>query len=200
MSMKDEETDPEAAAQRLLHELDGPAPAEAGRFGQVIDWIGPYVSWLFLVSMVIIFFEVVMRYVFNSPTIWVHETTTFLTGICFIYGGAYCLARDRHIRVVLIYDAVPTHVRRWLDLVISIIGFISACFLSYAAWTVVVRALFDPAGRIRLERTGSAWNPPYPAILKTFLLVMLIVIAIQFLILAINYWRRNTRAWHSPDD
>ena len=57
-------------------------------------------------AMLILIQEVVLRYVFNSPTIWAHETTIFLCGIAFVYGGLYCAARDSHIRVVLIYDAI----------------------------------------------------------------------------------------------
>ncbi len=52
-----------------------------------------------------------LRYFFNSPTIWAHETTTFLCGIAFVYGGLYCAARDSHIRVVLIYDHRPPAAR-----------------------------------------------------------------------------------------
>ena len=41
----------------------------------------------------------------------------------------------------------------------------------------------------RLERTGSAWDPVYPGLLKVFLLIVLTVMAVQFIILAWNYAR-----------
>jgi len=186
--------------ESLRHELKGasegdgePPPPEAGRLGQGLYRAGIVFACLFLLSAAIILYEVVMRYVFDAPTTWAHETTSFLSAVGFIYGGAYCLARDRHVRVVLLYDYVRAGIRRVLDIVISITGLIAAGFLSYAAWTSVERAIFDPTGAIRLERSGSAFNPPYPALLKVFLLIMLIVIGLQFLVLAINYLRGRTR-------
>ena len=139
--------------------------------------------------VVVMFYEVVLRYVFNSPTIWAHETTIFLCGVAFIYGGLYCAARDRHIRVVLIYDAVPPAVRRVLDVVISVICAAASAMFAWASWTMVQRAAFRPDGSFRLERSGSAWDPVYPGLLKVFLLVVMAVMAIQFAILAVNYAR-----------
>ncbi len=165
------------------------APIEAGCIGWVIDACGPAFAGLFLVSTAIILFEVVMRYVFDAPTLWAHETTAFLSGICFIFGGAYCLARDQHIRVVLLYDHVGPRLRRLLDIIISVIGLIATLFLSYAALTVVLRAIMTPTGDIHLETTGSAFNAPYPAIAKSFLFIVLVVMAFQFLVLAINQIR-----------
>jgi hypothetical protein len=56
---------------------------------------------------------------------------------------------------------------------------------------MVKRAAFTPDGRFRLETSGSAWNPPFPAILKIFMLVVMVALTIQFLILAYNYARKK---------
>ena len=68
--------------------------------------IGNALSLLFLFTVAISFYEVVMRYVFNAPTIWVHESASFLGACLFVFGGIYALATNKHVRVVLIYDAV----------------------------------------------------------------------------------------------
>ncbi|PIE46020.1 MAG: C4-dicarboxylate ABC transporter permease, partial [Gammaproteobacteria bacterium] len=70
---------------------------------KVIEWIGEKLSVVFLLIVAITFYEVSMRYIFNSPTIWVHELAMFLGGSLFVVGGAYALANDKHVRVVLIY-------------------------------------------------------------------------------------------------
>ena len=84
--------------------------------------LAPVFAAAFLLITAFTFYEVVMRYVFNAPTIWVHETTTALTALCFAFGGAYCLGTNRHIRVVLLYDSVSPRVRRLLDVAISLVG------------------------------------------------------------------------------
>jgi len=169
-------------------ETDGPIP-QAGRLGMLIDKIGIVFAAGIVVSMVILINEVVLRYVFNAPTIWAHETTIFLCGTAFIYGGLYCSAQDKHIRVVLIYDLVPATVRRIFDIVISIICAAASAMFAWAAWIMVQRAAFRPDGSFRLERSGSAWDPVYPGLLKVFMLVVLSVMAVQFIILAVNYAR-----------
>lgn len=175
---------------------EGPEEAgaipEAGVIGRIIDRVGVVFAAGIVVSMAVLINEVVLRYLFNAPTIWAHETTIFLCGVAFIYGGLYCTARDRHIRVVLIYDALPPGARRALDVVISLICAASSAMFAYAAWLMVQRAAFRPDGSFRLERSGSAWDPVYPGLVKVFLLAVLTVMAVQFLVLAVNYARGVT--------
>jgi C4-dicarboxylate transporter, DctQ subunit len=156
--------------------------------------LGRPVAVAFLLVTAFTFFEVVMRYVFNRPTIWVHETTIALTAICFAFGGAYCLGTDRHIRVVLLYDAAGPRVRRWLDVAISLVGAVSCALMAWAAWGLASRAFLTPQGAFRLETSGSAWNPPTPAIVKVVLFVMLCVMCVQFVLQAVQHVRRG------PDD
>jgi TRAP-type C4-dicarboxylate transport system permease small subunit len=99
----------------------GRAIPEAGALGRWIDKGGIVFASGIVAAMAILIQEVVLRHVFNAPTIWAHETTIFLCGIAFVYGGLYCTARDRHIRVVLIYDALSPAWRRRFDVVISLI-------------------------------------------------------------------------------
>ncbi len=166
-----------------------PTLAQAGLLGRVIDRGGIVFALGILVSMLVLIQEVVLRYVFNAPTIWAHETTVFLCAIAFVYGGLYCAARDQHIRVVILYDAVTGPAKRWLDAVISIVCMLASGFFAWAAWVMVARAIFRPDGSVRLETSGSAWNPAYPALLKLFLLAVLGVMAVLFLILAVNHAR-----------
>ncbi|EAR50077.1 TRAP dicarboxylate family transporter, DctQ subunit [Oceanicola granulosus HTCC2516] len=170
---------------------EGAPVPEAGLLGRLIDKGGLIFALGIVAAMLILIQEVFLRYVFNAPTIWAHETTVFLCGIAFIYGGLYCTARDRHIRVVLIYDALGPRMRRTFDVVISIICALASLMFTWAAWTMVARAAFAPGGEVRLERSGSAWNPPYPGMLKIFLMLVLGVMAVQFVILAVSYARRG---------
>ncbi|MGR3837976.1 MAG: TRAP transporter small permease, partial [Cognatishimia sp.] len=105
------------------------------------------------------------------------------------YGGLYCASRDQHIRVVLIYDFVPKGVRSVLNVVISLVTATACGMFAWASWRMVERAAFMPDGTFRLERSGSAWDPVDPGLVKVGLFVVMSVMAIQFLILAFNYAR-----------
>lgn len=163
----------------------------AGILGRIIASVGDVFAIAIVVSAGVLIFEVVMRYVFNAPTAWAHETVIFLTAITFVYGGLFGAATNRHIRVVLLYDALSARQRRRFDIAISVACAISAILFSWAGWQVVKRAIWTPAGDFRLETSGSAWNPPTPGLLKLFLFIVLIIMSIQFAVLAFNYWRRK---------
>ena len=102
-----------------------------------IDRIGRWFSYLILISGLAIVYEVFARYLFGAPTIWSHETTTFLCALCFALGGSYCLARNSHIRIVILYDRVSAKHRRYLDIFSSFAGLVWGCMLVYAAFTLV---------------------------------------------------------------
>ena len=166
---------------------------EAGLLGRIVDRAGYAFAVGIVLAAIILLMEVFLRYVFNRPTIWAHETTTFLCGIAFIYGGLFCASRNSHIRVVLIYDHVSPYWRRVLDIIISGASCVATLFFVYAGWLMVERAMYTPGGDFRLERSGSAWNPPTPALLKIFLLIILALLALQYLIFIVNHLKRLRR-------
>ncbi|GGH43727.1 TRAP transporter small permease subunit [Frigidibacter albus] len=183
--------DPDPGSPVILPTTELPGPlAEAGWLGRQVDRLGYIFAAGIVIAALVLLLEVFLRYIFNSPTRWAHETTTFLCGIAFIFGGLYCASRNSHIRVVLIYDSLSPYWRRVMDVLISIVSCIASLAFTYAAVLMVRNATFAPSGAFRLERSGSAWNPPTPALVKTFLLVVMILLALQYLVLAWNHFRR----------
>ncbi|WP_424987143.1 TRAP transporter small permease subunit [Microbulbifer sp. S227A] len=148
--------------------------------------LGHFFALLFLVSMCILIFEVVMRYVFDRPTIWVHETTIFICAVCFVFGGLHSVSRDGHIRIVLLYDHFGPAMRRWVDAAIYAVCGLATAMFSYALWPTVVKSFYDPTGAFRMITSGSAWNPPFPTLLRAFLFITLVAMTLQFALLVIN--------------
>lgn len=174
-----------------IGENTGKAIPEAGLMGRLVDRAGYVFAAGIVIAAGILLTEVFLRYVLNDPTIWAHETTVFLCGTAFTFGGLYCTSRNSHIRVVLIYDYLSPGSRRVLDVIISVTCAIAAGFFAYAAWHMVTRAVWAPSGEIRLETTGSAWSPPTPALIKIFVFIIMILLVLQFLVLAVNHARRT---------
>ena len=187
--------DAPADVEALAHREMPKPPAVSGRFGRAVDALGKVVATFFLVSTGIVLYEIVSRYAFDAPTRWAHETTTFLCAVGFLFGGLYALSHDKHIRVVLIYEAVPDAVRRWFDVVISTVGLIAVLFFAYAAWATVQRSWFAAgSGEFKLETSGSAFNAPYPALIKGLLFAVVVAMAVQFVIHIVNTLRAARRA------
>ncbi|WP_434361788.1 TRAP transporter small permease subunit [Parasalinivibrio latis] len=153
---------------------------------KLIIKISEFFSLLFIFTVIISFYEVLNRYVFNSPTIWVHETASFIGGSLFVIGGSYALATNKHVRVVLIYDAVSSKTRHYLNIFHHLSGMLFSGLLIYAAYHMVGNSWYAPWGEFRLETSGTAWNPPYPALLKGLIFGAVILMFIQFLLHLIN--------------
>ncbi|OCX58141.1 C4-dicarboxylate ABC transporter permease [Thioclava sp. SK-1] len=194
-------TTPQSPHEAPVHEagVDTVAPRyhevlpEAGWLGRRIENGAMLFAFGIVAAAIMLLMEVFLRYVLNAPTIWAHETSTFLCALAFLYGGLFCVARDKHIRVVMLYEALPDKGRRIMDMVISVASTLACAIFAYAAWMVVTRAVWSPMGAIRLERSGSAWNPPLPAFLKVFLFVMLLVMCAQFAWILIGQIQRFRR-------
>jgi TRAP-type mannitol/chloroaromatic compound transport system permease small subunit len=126
---------------------------------------GEVCSFLFLICMLIIGYEVIARYGFNAPTIWAHDLTISLCAIGFVMSGLYTLQRRAHIRITLVYDKLPHSVRRVLDV---INGAIMLAFLGLLTFQVAKSAYKSVS---IMETAGTASGIPIPAIAKSALLV-----------------------------
>jgi TRAP-type mannitol/chloroaromatic compound transport system permease small subunit len=139
--------------------------------------IGRGVAWLYVVAVIATAYEVAARYLFNAPTIWAHELTVFLVAIAFLLGGTYTLAHDQHIRITALYDAMPAPVRKGLDYLSLIVTLLFLAGLLWASWLPAVRAVQ------RWETTGSAWDPPIPALLKPIIAITACLMTVQAAVL-----------------
>lgn len=79
--------------------------------------IGRVVCLLIFIMMIITTVEVVSRYVFNYPTMWVWPINRQLFGIFILFAGIYAMSKEDHIRVEILYDHFPPRLKfiaRWI--------------------------------------------------------------------------------------
>lgn len=79
-------------------------------------------------------FEVIARYVFNEPTVWVNEYATYLLLAITFLGSAYAQAQGSHIRVELIPGHLAPPLRLWLD---TLTHWIGLYFVVFAGWQMI---------------------------------------------------------------
>ncbi|MBU4530999.1 MAG: TRAP transporter small permease [Hoeflea sp.] len=150
-----------------------------------------FFAWAIFLAFLITVFEVISRYVFDEPTYWAHESTTFLIAAVFLIGGPIALARDKHIRVRIFYDTVSPRGRRLFDIVNSLIALVFFAGLAYAASIMSWKATHNPNGEIHFEGTGTSWNPPTPALLKILVLLCVSVMFVQTVMHLVKAVRRH---------
>jgi len=87
---------------------------------------------------------VVLRYLFNSGSIALQESITYLHATLFMLGAAWTLKQDGHVRVDIFYSKQSPRRRAWTDLLGTLLllfpvcGFILFSSLDYvaASWSV----------------------------------------------------------------
>jgi len=119
------------------------------------DWSGKIFGWLILPISLITFTEVILRYFFNSPTIWSSELIGYLFGVMTFMSGAYCLRHEQHIRLDMVRGRLGPSAKAVLDITTS--GF-TYLFLIMLIWQGGLSAWESTQS---LLTSGTVWNPPY---------------------------------------
>ena len=143
--------------------------------------------------VLVMFYEVVSRYVFSRPTLWANELSLWLAAFVFLLAGLYAMQQRSHIRIYIIYDMMPRWAQKASDTVsvLLIVGFTYA--LVYGGYT-------DAMNRFsRMETFGTAWDPPIPGIVKPALLIIIVLVCIQSVSNLIADWNKEPES-HTPMD
>jgi len=98
------------------------------RLTDAIEWVnvraGQYVAWWSLMAVFVYYYEVVARFIFNSPTNWVHESMFLMFGMQYMLSGAYAYREDQHVRVDVVYAKFSPRGKAIADIITSVFFFI----------------------------------------------------------------------------
>jgi TRAP-type C4-dicarboxylate transport system permease small subunit len=143
---------------------------------RINTFLGEKLAWLYLAAVAVTAYEVVMRYVFNTPTTWAFELTVLLCAVCYLLAGGYVTRLEAHIAITSVYDVAPPAVRRWMRVFAHLVGVLAMAGLVAASWRSGLRAATI------VERTGSAWDFPSPAIVKPLIVLAAVLVLLQLLV------------------
>ena len=148
--------------------------------------LGEISSLLAIPLLVVVIYEVFMRYIFNQPTVWGFEVTTFLYAFHYMLGLSYCERMNGHVQVDIFSSRLPPRAQAILNIITYAVLFIPVNYLLFHfswkfAWTSFLAR----------EKSWTSWAPPiYPvkmlmALCFLFLLLQGVSMVIkQFYILA----------------
>jgi TRAP-type mannitol/chloroaromatic compound transport system permease small subunit len=94
--------------------------------------VGEFVAWWAVIAVFAYFYEVMARYIFNSPTNWVHESMFLMFGMQYMLCGAFAYKDDQHVRVDVVYTQLSRRGKAIADIVSSVFFFI---FVITMLWT-----------------------------------------------------------------
>jgi TRAP-type mannitol/chloroaromatic compound transport system permease small subunit len=78
--------------------------------------IGKIVSWVWIVLLLVIVFNVVLRYLFSEGRIEFEEIQWHLYSVGFLFGLPFAFVTDSHIRVDVLRERFSDQTRAWIEL------------------------------------------------------------------------------------
>ena len=104
------------------------------RFSRGIDRgvnaIGELFSWLWLVLLIVIIGNVILRYVFSQGMIELEELQWYLYAAAWLAGLSYTFIADGHVRVDVVHENLKFRTQMWLELLGLLLLFLPfVCFI-----------------------------------------------------------------------
>ena len=126
---------------------------------RVSSLVGQAFSWLIVALTFLVSWEVLARYVLNTPNPWAFDLMIMMYGAAFMMAGAYTLAKNGHVRGDVLYSFFPPRLQAGLDLILYFVFFIPGVVaLVWAGYTYA-----EESFAIREHSTLTANGPPlYP--------------------------------------
>ena len=126
----------------------------------IMERFGTIISYLALAMMGITVYEVALRYVFNSPTSWAHETSEYMLAAYFMLGAGFTLchrASPKHIKMDIFYTRFSPRKKAIVEMVGFIAFLLFIGVVLWQGWEMAWRSLQMS------EHSMSTWGPPlYP--------------------------------------
>jgi TRAP-type mannitol/chloroaromatic compound transport system permease small subunit len=153
---------------------------------RIIKKEGDITSLLIYPLLLVVVYEVFMRYAFNAPTTWGFEATTFLYGLHYMFGLAYTDVYDGHVKVDIFTSLAPERVQAFLRILTNLVLFMPVA-VCMALWSIK----FAYVSTMGMEVNSTSWAPPiWPLkILMALCLVFLLMQGIANLIKDINAFK-----------
>ena len=138
--------------------------------------IGRAASWLVLAMVLLICYDVGMRYFFHQGSVALQELEWHLFALIFLLGSAYTLKYDNHVRVDILYQSqYLSNEHRALINIFGILFFLLpfCVLILITTWPFVENAYYY------LEGSPDPGGLPYRYLLKGSILVAFTLLILQ---------------------
>lgn len=150
-----------------------------------IDWlnekIGSLTSWLTALLVLVVSYDVIVRYIFGESSVGLQELEWHLFALIFLVAAAYTLKIDDHVRVDVFYTKFSPKKQALVNLFGVLLFLIPFCVLVIYSSQEFVSLSF----RIN-ETSPDAGGLPARYILKSFVPISFFLLLLQGISLALK--------------
>lgn len=94
---------------------------------------------LLVLTTLLVFLDVVMRFGFNTGFMWSQELTLHMSAWFVLFGASYGLKVGSHIGMDAFIKLFPRTIRRWLSGVAAILAIVYCSLIFYGSWIYLAK-------------------------------------------------------------
>ena len=136
----------------MAQQLDSSGKTKALRRSPVTRGLEHLCALLVAAMVVLLFIQVVGRYVFDNPPDWTEE----LARMVFIYltfvGGSLAIVRNAHLRIESLHERLSPRPRTLLDIVLAFVGVIFLAATVYYSIGLLARLSHQPMTSVPISK------------------------------------------------
>ena len=148
---------------------------------KINDRLGSATSWLLLVLIFVITYDVIVRYLFQSSSVAMQELEWHLFAIIFLLSAGYTLRINEHVRVDVFYSGFSEKKQAWINLFGSLFFLIPFCVILIISSENFVFISFRVG-----ETSPDAGGLPARYILKAFIPISFLFLLLQGIAVALK--------------
>ena len=153
-------------------------------FNKFSDFIGIITATAMILMILNVFYDVISRYIFNSNSIALQEMEWHLFSVIILFGIAYTLREEGHVRVDIIYDKLSIRTKSMINMVGVVIAILPISLL------IGISSIENATeAYLSMEQSGNPGGLPYRWIVKALIplsFLMLIITSIGYFIKNLN--------------
>ncbi|MCG8342341.1 MAG: TRAP transporter small permease subunit [Chlorobiales bacterium] len=135
---------------------------------------GRGVSWLALLLVLVVVYDVFTRYVLSSSSVAVQELEWHIFSLLFLLAAAYTLKHNKHVRVDIFYVRLTEKQRALVNIVGGVLFLLPfTAVVVFASWSFVSSSFFI------FESSPDPGGLPYRYVLKAAIPVGFVLFLVQ---------------------
>jgi TRAP-type mannitol/chloroaromatic compound transport system permease small subunit len=165
----------------------------ARKIDRAQDAFGSALAWVILLMVLVVFTDVLMRYLLQTTYVWTQELEWYLFAISYLMAAGYVMLWDEHVRVDIVYSRLSPRGKAWLDFILLWVFFFpSVLMVMYTTWPFFRNSLAV------MEGSPDPGGIPLRWALKGVIIVAFGVLTIQGISQAIKTYY-VARGWEEPE-
>ena len=163
----------EKVSEVLPHCERLPETALSAAIGRAFRTLARAVSWVWLLLMLVIVVNVIMRYAFGQGRVEFEEIQWHLYAVGFLFGLASCMSDDNHIRVDVFFARMSLRTQAWIELYGLLL-----LFLPFIAMVLLFSLPFVKYSWLIAEISDAPGGLPYRWVIKSVLPLGMVLLLI----------------------